>query len=95
MLPEVIKIGGIEYRAKLVDACDEDNLNIDGKIIFPKQEIRIKKGLEKQYKENILLHEIIHGIFEFCGWEQDEENVTRLWNALYQGLKDNNVFKER
>ncbi|MCI1800186.1 hypothetical protein [Clostridium sp.] len=91
--PEIIKIGGIDYNIRLVDTCDEDDLNIDGKIIFDKQEIRIKKGLEKQYGESILLHEIIHGIFEFCGWEQNEENVTRLSNALYQVLRDNNIFK--
>lgn len=91
--PEIIKIGGIDYRIKLVNECDEDDLNIDGKIIFPKQEIRIKKGLEKQYEESILLHEIIHGIFEFCGWVQNEENITRLSNALYQVLRDNALFK--
>lgn len=93
MLPEVIKIGGINYKVKIVDVCDEDDFNIDGKIIFDKQEIRIKKGLEKQYGESILLHEIIHGIFEFCGWEQDEENVIRLSNVLYQVLKDNKIFE--
>ncbi|WP_123053131.1 hypothetical protein [Clostridium sp. JN-1] len=95
MLPESIKIGGIDYRIKLVDICDEGNLNVDGKIVFPTQEIRIKKGLEEQYGENILLHEIIHGIFEFCGWEQDEESITRLSNALYQVLSDNDIFKVR
>lgn len=93
MIPEVIKIGGINYKVKTVTACDEDDLNIDGKILFPIQEIRIKKGLEKQYEENILLHEIVHGIFQFCGWEQNEENVTRLSNALYQVLKDNDILK--
>ena len=38
----------------MVDACDENDLNIDGKIIFDKQKIRIKKGLQKQYGESIL-----------------------------------------
>lgn len=92
MLPETIKIGAIQYKVNVVNECDEDNLNIDGKIVFPKQEIRIKNGLEKEYQENVLLHEVIHGIFEFCGWEQNEENITRLSNALYQVLKDNNLF---
>lgn len=62
MLPETIKIGEINYKVKIVNECDEDNLNIDGKIVFPKQGIRIKKGLEKQYEENVLLHEVMHGI---------------------------------
>jgi hypothetical protein len=93
LLPENIKIGGIDYKVKIVNECDEDDSNVDGKINFPKQEIRIKKGLEAQYQENVLLHEIIHGIFEFCGWEQNEENTIRLSNALYQVLKDNNLFK--
>jgi hypothetical protein len=55
MLPETIKIGGIEYKIKMVNECDEDNLNVDGKIVFPKQEIRIKKGLEKQSEAPVQL----------------------------------------
>lgn len=38
-----------------------------------------------------MLHEIVHGVFDFCGWEQNEESVTRLSNVLYQVLKDNNI----
>lgn len=70
------------WRNRLVDVCDEDDLNVDGKIVFPNQEIMVKKGLERQYGENILLHEIIHGIFEFCGWEQLQQKNEKLKQTI-------------
>jgi len=94
MIPEKIKIGGIEYTVKMVDEVDENDNNIDGKICFHHQEIRIKKGMGKDYTVKVLIHEIIHGILNHCvinKWEGDEEEcfVEKFAHALHQVLKDN------
>lgn len=89
VITDKVKIGGISYKVIQCDAPSEENHNVDGQIIYHKQELRLKRDIDIDYKENIFIHEIIHGIFEMIGYEQDENLVTRLSNALYQVIKDN------
>lgn len=93
IIPKV-KIGGIIYKViECVNPSEEDH-NVDGMILYNKQELRLKKDMGNEYKENVFIHEIIHGILELIGMEQDENLVVRLSNALHQVIKDNpDVFR--
>lgn len=79
------------YQVKFENQVDEVDNNVDGMILYGKQVIRIKKNMSIDYAKEVLLHEIIHGVFQFCGLENDENTVNRLSQALYQVLKDNDL----
>lgn len=88
-ITEEVKIGGIPYKVIECANPSEDNSNIDGLISYHKQEIRLKNDMSKEYKENVFMHEIMHGIFEMVGIDQDENVITRISNAMHQVIKDN------
>lgn len=88
-IPDKIKIGGIVYKVIECTNPSEEDSNIDGQIIYSKQELRLKNDMEQDYKENVFVHEIMHGILELIGLEQDENLVIRLSNAMHQVIKDN------
>ncbi|KGO14575.1 hypothetical protein NZ45_05995 [Clostridium botulinum] len=93
-IPNKVKIGGVNYKVIECNNPSEEEHQVDGMIVYHKQEIRLKNDMKKEYKENIFLHEVIHGIFEYIGFEQDESVVIRLSNALHGFIKDNSeVFK--
>ena len=90
-----VKIGGITYKVKECAAPSEEDPNVDGQILYSKQELRLKSEMAEEYKENVFIHEIIHGVLELIGVEQDENLVIRLSNAIHQVIKDNpDIFKE-
>ena len=90
-IPEKIKIGGQMYSVGFYDTVDEDDKNIDGKIIYDSQLIRLGKNQHPEYSAKVFLHEVIHGVFDFLCYEQDENKVERLTNVLYQVLVDNKL----
>ena len=91
MIPKQVKIGGRVYNVVFCQEVDEDNANTDGKILYSKREIRLKSGMDEAYTNEVLLHEIVHGVFNFLHFEQDENLVEKLTNSLYQVLADNNL----
>jgi len=91
MIPDKVKIGGIVYDVKFVDCVDKTDLHVDGTIVYSSQEILLKKNPGKDYTNMVFLHEVVHGIFNSCSLEQDENIVKRLAEALYQVLKDNDI----
>jgi len=94
MIPDKVKIGGQVYAVKIVDKCNADNRNTDGQIIYSQDTIEIRKDLTGDYLDYVLLHEIFHGIYEHCGFEQNENEVDRLSKALHMVIKDNpDIFK--
>lgn len=89
-----VKIGGITYKVIECSNPSEENHNVDGMIVYHLQELRLKKGIGNEYKENVFMHEIIHGVLELIGIDQDENLVVRLSNAMHQVIKDNpDIFK--
>jgi len=90
-IPERVKIGGIIYTVRLMDNVSEEDRQVDGYILYDKQEIRIKKGMPEDYTGKVFLHEVLHGVLNFCALEQDEAIVERLANCLHQVLKDNKL----
>lgn len=67
-----------------------------GEINYIKQTIQIDKSLLKDKQEEVLIHEIIHGILEVQGFVEENENehlIQCLANGLYQVLKSNQLLR--
>ena len=91
MIPGKVRIGGLEYDVKMIDELLNDH-DCAGQIVFPVGVIKLDSRLSEDRKEQTLVHEILHGIFEEAGYEeQDEDMVNRLGKVLYQVLKDNEL----
>lgn len=94
-IPDKVKIGGVNYKVIRCNDPSEEDSRVDGQILYHKQEIRLKTDMSKEYEELVFLHETIYGIFEYICFEQDENMVIRLSNALHGFIKDNpNLFRE-
>lgn len=94
MIPEKLKICGMEYEVR--QDCDRELscAGLDGEIRYAMQEIVIKSNYGEQYKEEVLLHEIVHGIFGAIGRDdlrKDEVLTESFAQVLYQVLKDNKL----
>ena len=85
-----VKIGGINYGVESIDLIS-NNVDCDGQIDYREQRISLKSDMDftKDYAKEIFLHEIIHGIYDHCGFAQNEEAVRSLSLALYMVMKDN------
>lgn len=90
-----VKIGGITYDVKFPDLIAND-VDCDGQIDYKAQLISLKSDmdLKSDYAKEVFLHEILHSVYEHCGFKQDEDNVRILSIALYMVIKDNpEIFK--
>lgn len=89
-----VKIGGIVYGVEQPFLID-NNPDVDGQIDYRNQLIALKSDMDvhSDYAKQVFLHEILHGIYEHCGFEQDEEKIKALSIALYTVITDNpNIF---
>jgi len=96
-----VKIGGLVYQVKLVDepiVLEEygDRQN-EGMIECNTTTISLYSKMSKEYMGLVLLHEIIHGIFEYMeidtSVDEAETVVSKLANGLHAVLKDNPNLK--
>ncbi|VTS14108.1 phage protein [Streptococcus pseudoporcinus] len=83
-----VKIGGIVYQIEVKNDLAGEAGNW-GETNLKKTTIALDSNMSKQRTDQTLVHEIVHGIFEEAGFEQDEDKVNRLGIVLYQVLKDN------
>lgn len=91
MVPEKVKVAGIEYRVEEIRDLMSDN-SIYGQVNYHNNKIVIDDSMESQRKEVVFVHEMFHAILFEAGYdEQDEEMVRRVSNVLHQVLKDNNL----
>jgi hypothetical protein len=89
MLPNKIKIGGLDYEVINTDKFDE---YIYGSICYDTLKIKIDNRLCAERQMSTLIHEIVHGIFAEIGERKMycyERLVDSFGNILYQVLKDN------
>ncbi len=95
MLKE-IKIMGIPF--KIVEkavVCKGDGGFTRGVINFNNDTIEIDEELSPERKKQVLIHEIIHAIFDLIGDEEltkDERTVQSLSSALCCVIKENDLF---
>lgn len=91
MIPGKVRIAGIDYEVKHVNGLAQDH-GLAGHILYTSASIRLDADLPEDRKEQVFVHEVLHGIFEEAGYdEQDEDMVNRLGKVLYQVLKDNEL----
>ena len=96
-IPEKVKMGGLTYDITYSTKPSRGDVEVDGKIIYSEQSIIIRSGLNEgdEYKEYVLLHELVHGIFNFFDIEQHEGYVDKIARGLHMLIKDNpEMFKE-
>jgi len=92
MLPEKVTVAGIEYEIKEVDGLSDEH-GLGGQILYEKGIIKIDSGMCHDKKEQILVHELLHSVFNEAGFENHEEDVVnRLAIVLYQVLKSNKLY---
>ena len=87
-----VKIGGLTYDVSSVEGLDkqEGELGLLGRIDYHGLKIKVEKALAEQMQQQILIHEIVHGILIEAGYtHHKEEQADRIGKVLYQVLKDN------
>lgn len=93
-LIDKVKIGWKEYGVKLVETqqtLKSGAKECYGEIFYDEKVIHINKSYDVEQQEETLIHEVLHGIEEMYSLELGEETVTRLAQAMYTVLKDNNL----
>lgn len=88
-IPKKIKIGGKVYEVEITDKLDLGNVNVSAEICYSDLKIRICPQAPGKMEAD-LLHEIMHGILDFLGYRQhDDQKVDELAQAVYMVLQDN------
>jgi Zn-dependent peptidase ImmA (M78 family) len=92
MIPEKVKVAGVEYKTELVEKMEE-RFNLLGQILYTRGIIHLSNDIPQDRREQTFIHELLHGIFHEAGYEeQDEEMINRVGIVLYQVLKDNHLY---
>ena len=90
-----INILGVVYQVREVDVVNKEELR-RGEINFMTNEIRIDKGLVQSAKEQTLMHEILHAVFDLLGLDElnaDENKVQGIATALHHVLTSQAIFE--
>lgn len=94
-----VTICGIPYEVESVPVIDEASEGIvQGEIHYSKAEIIIKHGLPSQLKEEVIIHEMVHGILHHIGEAElrdNEDFVQRLTNGIYNSSLQLNLEEEK
>ena len=92
--PELVKVGGHEYRIRKHDAWTDAQADTLGSVVFNRMEILLDNSpdISESRKEETLWHEIweiINYQYEL-GWAHPV--ITLVSEASYQVLRDNDGF---
>lgn len=91
MIPDKLKVAGIEYAVNEVDGI-EDRYGALGQVNYTKGTIELDSQLNQTRKEQTFVHELLHACFFEAGYaEQDEDLINRVGIVLHQVLKDNQL----
>lgn len=91
---KTIQILGLTYRISEVECVNKEELR-RGEINFLTNEIRIDQSLPEDLKGQVLVHEVLHAIFDLLGYEDlcsDENKVQGIATALYELVQSNQRF---
>lgn len=89
-----INILGVIYTVKEVDTVNKTDPR-RGEINFLTNEIRIDKNMPKSLKEQVLMHEILHAVFDLLGYEKlavNEKKVQSIATALHHIFSTQTIF---
>lgn len=88
-IPQCVKILGLTYEIEQVECISREELKL-ARIDYLHQKIYLLSDLGQQKKEQALLHEILHGIFNALGHDYtDEQLIQSVACALHQVIVDN------
>ena len=90
-----INILGVVFTVKEVDCVNKTDPR-KGEIDYLTNEIRIDRNMPPSSKNQTLMHEILHGMFDLLGLEElrdDETKVQVMATALHQIFRAQDVFK--
>lgn len=92
-----IKIGYLTYTVKKMTKELSTAKRMYGYIDHGEQAIYIEEGLSSERYKEVLLHEIMHGVY--IQWvdedkKEEESIVTQMTNGLITVFKDNPKLKE-
>lgn len=95
IIPDKVKIGGKTYTVEITKNLYLGSSGTCAELIDSDCEIHIVPMSQGAMEESFL-HELIHGVFYFLGYEKHKEaEVERLAQALYMVIQDNpEIFKE-
>lgn len=85
-----IRIGGREYKISFetekTDNIFAENLNAYAYVSYTTSEIKIRKDISVDYKQENLLHELLHALLDNTGLQ--EENLDNTINILVPRIHD-------
>ena len=80
-----INILGVSYTIEEVDTVNKTNPR-RGEINYLTNEIKTDKNMPASLKEQVLMHEILHAVFDLIGLDklsEDEKKVQSIATALH------------
>lgn len=85
---KTIDILGVPYKILPVDVVNNQAMLL-GEINYKNQTIRIDKSLPAERFDEVLLHEILHGVSEAVGLDDllSESDIQALGRGLYATLR--------
>lgn len=89
-----INILGVIYTVKEVETVNKTDPR-RGEINFLTNVIKIDSTMPKSLKEQVLMHEILHAVFDLLGLENlsdDEKLVQSIATALHQIFATQSIF---
>lgn len=89
-----INILGVIYKVEEVDTVNKTDPR-RGEINYLTNGIRIDKNMPKTLKNQVLMHEILHAIFDLLGFDnlaEDEEKVQSIATALHLVFSTQTIF---
>ena len=91
MLPDKVKVAGIEYTVEQVSFVEIDgSRNYNGVCWYDQTKIELIDDISAERKKEVFVHEMLHAIFNEAGYdEQDEDMIVRVGKVLHQVLRDN------
>ena len=94
-----LKIGWKKYKVVKKKNPKMGKKRVNGSINADSLKIQIDKSLQAKVQQQVLIHEVVHGIFEHSGkqdWFKNEELVDCISNGIMQVIYDNekNIFEK-
>ncbi len=89
-----INILGLNYTIEEVDTVNKFEPR-KGEINYLSNEIRIDKNMPEDLKNQVLMHEILHAVFELLGMRElaeDEDKVQSIATALHLVFSTQTIF---
>lgn len=93
-MQRTIEILGVTYTISEVDTVNKTNPR-RGEINYLSNEIKIDKNMPMSLKNQVLMHEILHAVFDLLGLDdlsEDEEKVQSIATALHQVFTAQSIF---